>query len=210
MQKILMFSLLWILAACSATQQKGVDHHVQQTQSDFSLNSSEHFALLTPSTTLAQEEDKQALALTFEQILREQHPQIKLKGLASTLSDINRAELSETYRKMVNGHHQSGLFDKQQLQQIGQVTNSRYLIQLKLAEFHQGSDGRWSFLGIRVLQTKHGRIRLFVQIWDSKQGTIAWEGLQELNLAYDTAFETPVTFNQLVTEVSRQLLKQLP
>lgn len=211
MRKTLIVVVSLMLAACGATQQKGLDQHVQaSTPSDFSLAAAEQFAILTPSTTYAQEEDKQVLALTFEQMLRERAPSIRLKSLARTLSDINTADLAETYRKLLTGHQQSGLYDKQLLQKIAQATDSRYLIQLKLSEFQQGSDGRWSFLGIRILQTKFGRIRLFMQVWDAQTGAIAWEGMQEMSLAYDTAFESPVTFNQMVTEVSKQLLKQLP
>lgn len=210
MKVICLLFFMWLSLGCSITKTLPQNSQTQNSQQDFHIDASQAFALITPSTTLELAEDKQALALTFEQVFHQQRPQLKLKSLANTLSDINTANLTETYRLMLVNHHQSGVFEQDALQKVGQATHSRYLVLLKLAQFQQGSDSRWSLLGIRVFQTKFGRIRLFMQIWDAEKGRIVWEGMQEMNLAYDTIFESSVTFNQTVTESTTELIKQLP
>ena len=47
-------------------------------------------------------------------------------------------------------------------------------------------------------------------IWDSADGSIAWEGMQELSYAYDTTGEKPVSFRQAVEEASVEIIKRLP
>lgn len=57
---------------------------------------------------------------------------------------------------------------------------------------------------------QHAGIRLFVQTWDSWDGTIAWEGVQKLNYASDAASEKDVTFKTVVEETARNLIARLP
>ena len=61
-----------------------------------------------------------------------------------------------------------------------------------------------------MIQTKEANIRLFLQIWDSGNGTIVWKGAEELNYAHDTYSEKPVTFQLVVEEVTRNLVSKLP
>jgi len=86
----------------------------------------------------------------------------------------------------------------------------RYLGQLKLSGFKQDSDGRLSLLGLRVLSTKIARLRLFFQIWDASDGSIAWEGLDELEYAEDTAAERTVTLQKAVNKAANDLINLLP
>jgi hypothetical protein len=86
----------------------------------------------------------------------------------------------------------------------------RYLGQLKLSGFQQGSDGRLGVFGLRVLNTKQASIRLFFQIWDSTDGSIAWEGVDELQHTMDTAMEETVTLKKVLEKASLNLVNQLP
>jgi hypothetical protein len=104
----------------------------------------------------------------------------------------------------------TGIFKKDALHRVGEVTDARYLAQLKLASFTQNAKGRFSILGIRMIQTQEANIRLFFQIWDSKQGAIVWEGTEELNYAWDTTREKPVSFQLVVEEIARNLISKLP
>jgi len=167
-------------------------------------------AFITPSTVTGQEEDKQTLALVFAAVVIEELPGVPCLTLPETLGAINKAGLAEEYKRMYADYRDTGIFARDILRKVGKVAGTRYLGQLKLAGFSQGSQGRWGLMGIRVLQTKQTNIRLFFQIWDSIDGTIAWEGVQELNYAYDTAAETPVTFKTVVEQTARNLIRRLP
>ncbi len=167
-------------------------------------------AFITPSTVTGQEEDKQNLAFVFAKVLKEQRPDIPLVTLPETLSAINQAGLAEEYRTMYADYRDTGIFEKDSLHKVGQTTGTRYLAQLKLSNFTQDSKGRFNFLGLRLLQTKQANIRLFFQIWNSQDGSIVWEGTEELNYAWDTPKETPVTFQLVVGEVARNLVSRLP
>jgi len=167
-------------------------------------------AFITPSTVTGQEEDKQTLALVFAAVVIEELPAVPCLTLPETLGAINKAGLAEAYKQMYEDYRDTGIFARDILRKIGKVAGTRYLAQLKLAGFSQDSQGRWGLMGVRVLQTKQTSIRLFFQIWDSADGTIAWEGVQELNYAYDTAAEKPVTFKTVVEQTARNLISRLP
>ncbi len=167
-------------------------------------------ALITPSSITGQEEDRQALALAFGEKLRILRPDLRCVTLAETLSAINRAGLTTEYKRMFEDSRLTGIFDRETLRKVARVTGVRYLAQLKLGSFRQESKGRWGALGLRVLETKSAAIRLFLQIWDSQDGAVVWEGSQELTLAYESLAEEAVPLQQAVEASARELVAQLP
>ncbi len=165
---------------------------------------------ITPSTVTGREQDIQSLAFIFARMLEEDRPQIHVVGLPETLSAINRAGLSDEYKQMYIDYSDTGIFKQPSLKKAGYVAGVRYLAQLKLSGFEQGSKGRFGMLGWRMVQTKQASIRLFLQVWDSENGAIVWEGTEELTYSNDSFSERPVTFQLVVEEVARNLLSKLP
>ena len=165
---------------------------------------------ITASTVTGREQDIQSLAFIFARVLEEDRPKIHVVGLPETLSAINRADLADEYKQMYIDYSDTGIFKKSSLKKVGYVAGVRYLAQLKLSGFEQGSRGRFGMLGWRMVQTKQANIRLFLQVWDSENGAIVWEGTEELIYSNDTLSEQPITFQLVVEEVARNLLSKLP
>ena len=167
-------------------------------------------AFITPATVTGQEQEKQTIVLDFAEVLKEDRPQIRCVTLPETLSAINKAGLADEYRSMFNDYKQAGIFNKEILRKIGEVTQTRYIAQLNLSGFNQSSNDRFSIFGLRVLQTQQASIRLFLQLWDSQSGVIAWEGGAELVRAEDTLTEANVTLRKVLEEAARKLVARLP
>lgn len=167
-------------------------------------------AIITPSSATGQEEDRQALALAFTEVLLQVRPDLRIVPLPQTLSAINRAGLTREYRQMFEDYRLAGIFDNEALQKVARVTGTRYVAQLKLGAFRQESKDRFGMLGLRVLQTKTSTIRLFLQIWDSTDGSVAWEGAQESTLSHESLAEEYVSMKSIVQESARDLLVRLP
>lgn len=201
--------LTFTLAACTSHKIHSVTQHnaISLVENDLAIAG---VAFITPSTVTGQEQDKQALALIFSDVLKEKRPDIHTVSLPETLGSVNRAGLTDEYTNMFKDYRITGILNRDILQKIGSVTGSRYLVQLKLASFKQESQGRWGFFGYRIMVTKSARIRVFFQIWDSLDGSIAWEGSQELNYANDTTSEEPITFKTVVNKTANNLIARLP
>ncbi len=165
---------------------------------------------ITPSTVTGREQDIQSLAFIFARILEQEHPRIHVVSLPEALSAINQAGLADEYKQMYIDYSDTGIFKHDPLRKVGAAIGARYLAQLKLSSFNQDSRGRFSFLGLRLLQTKEANIRLFLQIWNSETGSIVWEGTEEVNYAWDTSKEKPVTFQLIVEEIAVNLVSKLP
>jgi hypothetical protein len=178
-------SLALLLTGCSSQKIKAETQQTSPTIQVLAINLQQNdlrtagMAFITPSSVTGQEEDKQALALAFTGIMRQVRPDLTIFPLPETLSAINRKGLTREYRQMFEDYRSTGIFDRETLQKVAEVTGMRYLGQLKLGAFRQESRGRFGFLGIRVMETKTSTIRLFLQIWDSRDGSVAWEGAQE-------------------------------
>jgi len=167
-------------------------------------------AFITPSSVTGQEEDKQALALAFTEVLLKVRPDLRVVPLPQTLSAINRVGLTREYRQMFEDYRLTGIFDRETLQKVADVTKTRYLAQLKLGAFRQESKDRFGLLGLRVVETKTSTIRLFLQIWDSKDGSVAWEGAQESTVSHESLAEDNVSMKSIVQESARDLVSHMP
>ncbi len=198
-----------LLSGCALDQT-----HAKADHQAFSLKKGDlvsyGLAFITPSTVTGQEQDKQTLAFTFANAMRERRPDIHIITLPETLGAINRANITEDYKLMYVDYRDTGVFKRDLLKKVGDATGVRYMAQLKLATFSQNSNDRLSLLGVRLMQTKQANIRLFFQIWDSTDGSIAWEGTEEMNYSWDTASEKPVTFKAIVEKAANNLIDLLP
>jgi hypothetical protein len=167
-------------------------------------------AFITPTSVTGQEEDKQALALSFTEVLQKNRRDLRVVPLPQTLSAINRMGLTREYRQMFEDYRSAGIFDHETLQKVGKAAGVRYLGQLKLGALRQEYRGRWGFLGVRVVETKTSSIRLFLQIWDTADGAVAWEGAQESTVSHESMAEEYVSMKRIVEESARDLVARLP
>jgi hypothetical protein len=167
-------------------------------------------AFITPSTVTGKEQETQAVALVFAEVLKRERPRLRVVTLAETLGAVNRAGLADAYKDMYDDYRDTGLFSGDVLRKVAGATGARYIVQLKLQGFEQGSRDRFGILGIRLIETKYAHIRLFLQIWDSRDSTIAWEGMQELRHAHDTMSEEPVMQRTVLERAARDLIARLP
>ena len=167
-------------------------------------------AFITPSAATGQEEEKQAIALVFAETLREQRPGVRALALAQTLGAVNQAGLADAYKRMYDDYRDTGLFKADILAQIGKATGTRYLAQIKVQGFGQGAKERFGAFGFRIVETKTASVRLFFQIWDSQEGTVAWEATQELHYSYDTFAESQLTMPKAAELAAQELIAKLP
>ena len=198
-----------LLSSCAGDQVHSTAHH-----SDISLNKGEleahGLAFITPSTVTGQEEDKQTLAFIFAEVMNKERPEIQTVSLPQTLSAINKAGFADSYKVMYDDYGDTGIFRYDILKKVGKVTGARYLAQLKLSNFSQESKSLFYLLGLRLIQTKDDYIRMFLQIWNCLDGSIVWEGTEEVTYAWESGSAKPVTFRIVVEETAQNLISHLP
>jgi hypothetical protein len=201
--------LLPLLAACTMANQRYSTPHTEDFGLAVGALEVGGLGFLTPSTVTGQEEDRQPLALVVADVVAERRQDIRIVGLPQTLSAVNRAGLTDAYKRMYQDYRDSGVFEPAVLRQIGDA-GVRYVVQLKRAGSPQQPKGRFGILGLSILQTQAANIRLFLQIWDTDDGSIVWEGNNELNRAYDTMSERSVSFDTVVRESASELIAKMP
>jgi len=206
---LLITSAAFLFLGCAIPQTHSSIQHRALTLEPFDLERY-GLAFITPSTVTGQEEEKQAVALTFGDVLRTKRPDIPVYTLPQTLTAVNQAGIEDHYKRMFEEYRDTGLFKLDSLRLVSRATGMRYIAQLKLSGFTQASDGRLSVFGLRLFSTKIARLRLFFQIWDSAEGSIAWEGMDELEYAEDTAMERTVTLKKVIDKAASDLVDRLP
>lgn len=165
---------------------------------------------ITPSTATGQEEEKQAVALVFAEVMKKERPRVRVVPLADALGAINRRGLAEAYKRMYVDYRDTGLFSRDMLAQVVDATGARYIAQIKLQGFQQGAKERFGALGFRIVETHYANVRLFLQIWDGSDGSIAWEGMQEMVYSRDRVREEPISLRTAIEETARNIVGKLP
>ena len=204
--------LLFIVATNGCTFIDQVDYEAEH--SNISLGpddlARDGIGFLTPSAATGREADKQALAMSFSQKLQEMYPDTMVLALPNVLGAMNAADLDVEYKQMYRDYLETGILEGSILKRISDVAGARYFAQPSLSSFRQGSAGRFSFLGLRISHTEVANIRVFVQIWDARNAAVAWEGYTELNYAYETGAQKPVTFADVSQMAAERLFAELP
>lgn len=206
---ILACALALVLAGCFGTQIFPTLHEYRISLRNSDLEAA-GVAFITPSAATGQEEEKQAVAAAFADVLKRERPRIRVVTLAEALGAINKAGLADAYKRMYDDYRDTGLFKRDTLQRVAAVTGVRYIAQLKLQRFEQKEKERFGAFGLRIVETHYANIRLYFQIWDSEDGTIAWEGMQETLYAHDTVTEKTVTLRMIMEHTAQSLIARLP
>jgi hypothetical protein len=201
--------LIFALAGCQSTQiyPSLQEHRISLRPGDLDASG---IAFLTPSTVTGQEQETQAVAFTFADVIKRDRQGLRVVTLAETLGAINQAGLADAYKRMYVDYRDTGLLSGNVLKQIGAATGARYLAQLKLQAFGQGAKDRFGALGLRIVETQYAHVRLFFQIWDSSDGSIAWEGMQEMRISQETVTEEPVMLRTVLERTAQDLIAKLP
>jgi hypothetical protein len=167
-------------------------------------------AFLTPTARYDREEDKHALALVFASTLSELRPAVRVVPLAQTLGAVNRAGLLRQYQKMYESYAATGVLERDTLAKLRGVTGARYFCLLQLGEFTQPATATSGAITLPGRGAPAAHIRLFVQIWDSVEGTIAWEGINEVSYGAEPGNGRGATFSSVVERAARDLVAKLP
>ena len=125
------------------------------------------------------------------------------------LNRINRGELGEEYAAMVADYVRTGILNRAGLQKIGQAIHTNYVFQPSLASFNQSMSGRFSFFGLRVLQTRVTMLRMSLQLWDTRTGEIVWESSGEATLAGEDVREFRIPFDEIARRLWAHMLDDL-
>jgi hypothetical protein len=198
-----------LLCGCFLPQVYDTTQHRQISLTKENLNT-HGLAFLTPSTVTGQEQEKQAVALEFSEVLKKERPAVRCFTLPETINALSQAGLADEYKKMVADYRDTGMFNKETLRKVGEAVKTRYVVQLKLMNFAQGSGDRFSVLGLRLIQTTSAHVRIFFQIWDSQEGLISWEGIQEMHYAIDTVKDKSVPQKTIMEKAAHSIISLLP
>ena len=170
---------------------------------------SEPVAVLNAVVGFGLEGYSQQVSRSLSIALLDMTPAIKSIPAHEALSRINREGLSRDYARAVSDYIRSGILSRTELQNIGQALGVRYVFQPSMASFSQSMSGRFSFFGLRLIQTRISMLRLSVQLWNTESGEIVWEGSGEATLAGEDVREFRIPFEQIAARLWRRILEEL-
>jgi len=215
--RVLLVTGLWLCAGCvGPLQQWGEEtaFHRKTTSFDPATLKQERAAVLNAVVGFGLEGYAHQVSRSLSSALEQRPAQITALPAHESLNRINRGGLTPTYAEMVGAYAKTGILNRAGLQELGMALQAGYVFQPSLASFSQSMSGRFSFFGLRVLQTRVTMLRLSLQLWDTRTGDIVWEGSGEATLAGEDVREFRIPFDEIArrlwTHMLDDLFKDLP
>jgi hypothetical protein len=206
---LVMPSILAVLSGCAGSEPTRSASKVSAPLLTPGLLAEHGIGFLTPTAASSREEDRHALALVFGSVFSELRPEVRVVPLAQMLGAVNRAGMLRQYQRMYEGYAAAGVLERDALAKLRGVTGVRYFCLLQLGEFNQPTSATQVF-PFPVRHSPPAHIRLFIQIWDSVDGTIAWEGINEISQVPQTGNAASANFSVVVERAARDLIGRLP
>ncbi len=203
--------LLFLPACAGPLQQWGAEtsRTAKAPSFDPSALQREGVAVLNAVVGVGLEGYSAPVSRSLSDVLGQAPQPVRMISAQHTLSLINREGLAREYALMVSEYLRSGILDRGVLEEIGWALGVRYVFQPCMASFSQSMAGRFSFFGVRLLQTRISMLRLSVQLWDTQTGEIVWEGSGEATLANEDIREFRIPFEEIARRLWQKILQDL-
>jgi hypothetical protein len=138
------------------------------------------------------------VGLMLTQVLKKLVPQAKLIESRDAYTRINTKGAAEDYMKLRADAARGYVLSREQLQKVGAAIGARYLFQPYVAAFTQTLTNRWSFMDVRLMQTRSSILRLSLQLWDAETGELLWASVAEAQVESEGVGQEPVYFEDAV------------
>jgi hypothetical protein len=145
----------------------------------------EPVAVLAALTPIGQRGLQQGLGFALDRALSKTSPPIAMIPSHEVLSRLNVKGLTADYAELVTVYERTGILDLPRLERIGSACSVNYVFQPIFSSFEREMENRFTLLGWRLLQTRITVLRLALQLWDVRTGTVVWASSGEVMLASD-------------------------
>lgn len=155
-------------------------------------------ALFGAITSPALRGNEVAISHGLDEILHKVSPSWKVMSPQEFSKRINRQGLAGEYTKMRSDFEVSHILDGGTLRKIASALGIRYVFQPHLAAFSQILTDRWSFMDVRLTQTRSSIMRMSLQLWDAETGEMVWASFAETTMQNEAFSQDPVYMEDVI------------
>lgn len=145
-----------------------------------------------------------------EEGLKKERPDVKVIPYWQTLSVINTGGYTADYARMLNTYTTTGILDRDVLTKLGSALGATYLIHPRIIDFKQKQTIRFQPFGFTMFLTHETEIKIYIEVWDARNGGIVWIGAAEANMASEHFMSKPIPFEDVAKLSIETLLKKMP
>lgn len=137
------------------------------------------------------------------------HPDVEFMSGEQALNRLNDEGLAERFANLLLAYHQTGLYDRPLLREVGEALRVDHVLQLRVGyERHPELEGRLFDPG-EIYEADRQNLYVTVVLWDVRHGEIAWEAAGS-STTRDAEYELPRSFHDVVAVTAARLAERLP
>ena len=139
-------------------------------------------------------------------------PNKRLEVLSFTdlANKLNEKGISQKYAEMRRFYGENGMFRKSDLEFLARELGADYLILPCLIDVERWSQGRFSVVGVKFLNTHIINGILAMEIWDARSGRKVFSATTDVTLANERIKEEPIYMDEAFESAWLGIMKELP
>ena len=152
---------------------------------------------------------RQLVTTSLDLALAKVFPEATVLASKDVSSIINMQGLVEPYGELVAAYANHGILERTRLDRVGTALGVRYVFLPTLIGHYEDMPDRWVLFGLRIFQTRVGVVRLALQLWDTKTGTVTWASNGEVTVSSDVYRQARVQLDHAVDVLWTAMLLDL-
>lgn len=146
------------------------------------------------------------LSLALSDALAKVTPPIRGIPTDDVLNRLTDQGLAAEYADLRAGFARNGILDRHRLRRIGLGLGAQYVLLPGVAQFDEEILDKFEAAGIKLLRNRVTALRIWLQLWDVRNGHIVWESSGEVTVS--TVFLSPKQTVAL-EQIAKKLLTRM-
>jgi len=110
-------------------------------------------------------------------------PSIRAIPVHEMVNVLNERGLAAEYSDMIAGFTRGGILDRPRLQRVGSALGCRYALLPGMGALDQSMVDKFEIAGVKVVTNRVVTLRLWLQLWDTRQGRLLRESTGEITVS---------------------------
>jgi hypothetical protein len=166
-----------------------------------SVQAGEMIATLVPLAGAGLQGYSPMVSLSLSSALSEASRPIKNIPAYEAVNRLNDQGLASDYADLMSDFGRSGILDRPRLTRIATALGVKYVFLPGIADFSQVLTDRLDLAGWKAIKNRVIYLKLWLQLWDTKQGHLLWESAGEVTVASEVLKDQVVPIHAITKKL---------
>lgn len=169
----------------------------------------ERIAVLPVTAAEGSESYRGVIGDSLLAVARRAHPDVAFIPARESLRRLNDSGLAERFANLLMAYQETGIFDRDLLQQVGEALEVDHVLQLRVGYERVSEVGTRIFEPQDLYEADRQNLHVNAMLWNVREGELVWEAAGK-STTRDAEYELPRSFADVVAAAAAALAERMP